>query len=154
MTKAKMPVVIRPLTRADYTAWRGLWTAYLAFYGTSVTETVAQTTFDRLTGDAPGEFHARFAVEGDRAVGLVHYLFHRHCWRIENACYLQDLYTDASVRGRGVGRALIEAVYAEADAAAAPHVWWLTQHFNSEARRLYDRVGRLSDFIRYDRPPA
>jgi len=154
VTKARLPVGLRPLTRADYPAWRGLWSAYLAFYGTSVPEDVAQTTFARLTGDDPGDFNARLAILDGRPVGLVHYLFHRHCWRIENVCYLQDLYAEPAVRGQGVGRALIEAVYAEADAAGAPRVWWLTQHFNEEARRLYDRLGRLSDFVKYDRAPA
>ena len=75
--------------------------------------------------------------------GLAHYLFHRHGWRIENVCYLQDLYADPEVRGTGIGRALIEAVYAAADAAGAPSVYWLTQEFNATARRLYDRIGTL-----------
>ena len=67
-------------------------------------------------------------------------------------CYLQDLYADPDVRGSGVGRALIEAVYAAADAANAPSVYWLTQDFNHQARKLYDRIGVLTPFIRYNRP--
>jgi GNAT superfamily N-acetyltransferase len=78
-------------------------------------------------------------------------MFHPHCWKVEPVCYLQDLYADREVRGRGVGRALIEAVYAAADAAGAPSVYWLTQEFNTEARRLYDRIGRVTPFIRYNR---
>ena len=85
-------------------------------------------------------------------MGLVHYLFHRHCWREENVCYLQDLYADPEVRGKGIGRALIEAVYAAADAAGAPSVYWLTQDFNHTARKLYDRIGTVTPFIKYARP--
>ena len=79
------------------------------------------------------------------------YLFHRHCWKIENVCYLQDLYADPSARGMGVGRALIEAVYEQADAAGAPSVYWMTQEFNHTARQLYDRIGQLTPFIKYQR---
>ncbi|WP_085877421.1 GNAT family N-acetyltransferase [Roseisalinus antarcticus] len=149
-----MPVEIRPLTAADRSAWQGLWTAYLEFYGTAVPQEVQDTTFARLMGRDAQDFHARLALVDGRPVGLVHYLFHRHCWRIENVCYLQDLFADPSVRGQGVGCALIEAVYAEADAAGAPNVYWLTQDFNTNARWLYDRVGRLTSFIKYERAPT
>lgn len=84
-------------------------------------------------------------------MGLVHYLFHRHCWKVENVCYLQDLYVDPAARGTGLGRALIEAVYAAADANGTPAVYWMTQHFNDAGRRLYDRIGKLTPFIRYSR---
>ena len=97
------------------------------------------------------EFHALVLERDEGLGGLVHFLFHRHCWRVENVCYLQDLYVDADLRGRSRGRALIEAVYAAADDAGCPSVYWLTQHFNAPGRRLYDRVGRLTPFIRYDR---
>ena len=84
-------------------------------------------------------------------IGLVHYLFHRHCWRVENVCYLQDLFAAPEARGKGVGRALIEAVYAKADEAGSPNVYWLTQDFNHTARQLYDRIGTLTPFIKYQR---
>ena len=71
----------------------------------------------------------------------MHYIFHRHGWQIEDVCYLQDLYVAPEARGRGAGRPLIEAVYAAADAAGGPNVYWLTEETNATARRLYDRVG-------------
>jgi len=143
---------IRPLTAADEADWRRLWTGYLEYYESSVTEEVYQTTFARLLGDDPQDFHGLIAEADGVPVGLTHYLFHRHAWKVEKVCYLQDLYTDPSVRGTGAGRALIEAVYAAADAAGCPSVYWLTQDFNATARRLYDRVGCLTPFIRYNRP--
>ena len=146
-----MSLVVRPLARADEAEWRRLWTAYLDFYGTTVPEEVYRTYLERLLGDDPQDFSGLVAELDGRPVGLVHYLFHRHGWRIENVCYLQDLYADAEVRGRGVGRALIEAVYAAADAKGCPQVYWLTQDFNAEARKLYDRIGVLTPFIKYQR---
>ena len=143
---------IRPLTRNDEAEWRRLWRAYLAFYETELPEEIYASYFERLLGDDPQDFHALVAEKEGRLVGLTHYLFHRHGWKIENTCYLQDLYADPDVRGTGVGRALIEAVYSAADAEGAPSVYWLTQDFNDQARKLYDRIGVLTPFIKYARP--
>lgn len=149
-----MPVEIRPLQAADFAAWQGLWAEYLAFYGTSVPEAVFASTFGRLLGDDQRDFNALLAVQDGTPVGLVHFLFHRHCWRIENVCYLQDLYASPSVRGTGVGRQLIQAVYAAADQSGIQNVYWLTQDVNHAGRQLYDRVGTLTNFIKYQRPAA
>lgn len=144
-------LTIRPLCAADREEWDRLWTGYLDYYETAVPPEVRDATFARLLSGAPGEFCALVAVIGGRPVGLAHYLFHRHCWRIEDVCYLQDLFTDQDLRGRGVARALIEAVYAAADARGAPAVYWLTQEFNYRGRMLYDQVGARTPFIRYNR---
>lgn len=147
-----MSFTIRPLRASDEAEWRRLWTGYLTFYESSVGEDVYQSTFARLLGDDPQDFTGLVAeTEDGKLIGLVHYLFHRHCWKVENVCYLQDLYADPDVRGTGVGRALIEAVYAAADAAGNPTVYWLTQDFNANARKLYDRIGTLTPFIKYNR---
>lgn len=147
-------VTIRPLAATDEREWRRLWTAYLEFYESSVGEEVYRTTFARLlqgNAGADSEFRGLIAEVDGRPCGIVHFLFHRHCWRVENACYLQDLFADPDVRGKGIGRALIEAVYEAADAAGAPGVYWLTQEFNTTARTLYDRIGKVTPFIKYTR---
>ena len=146
------PITIRPLAREDEAAWRKLWTDYLTFYKSTVPDAVYDATFARLLGDAPEDFNAFVAEQDGELVGLVHYLFHRHCWRIENVCYLQDLYATPEVRGQGVGRKLIEAVYAAADAAGAPSVYWLTQDDNMTAQQLYDRIAKKTNFVKYQRP--
>lgn len=152
MTTANPPVAIRPLARADYDAWAGLWTAYLAFYETSVPPAVYSMTFKRLLGDDPRDYTCFVAEQDGVLVGLTHYLFHRHAWKLTDVCYLQDLFVAPAVRGTGAGRALIEAVYAAADAQGAPNVYWMTQEFNAKGRQLYDRVGELTPFIKYQRP--
>lgn len=146
-----MTQIIRPLRPADEAEWRALWSEYLAFYKTSVPEVVYASTFARLLGNDPQDFSCLIAEVDGKPVGLAHYLFHRHGWKIENVCYLQDLYVAPTARGTGTGRALIEAVYAAADAAGAPAVYWLTQDFNHTARKLYDRVAKVTPFIRYSR---
>lgn len=145
-------LLIRPLEAADEDQWRVLWTAYLHFYETDVSDDVKAETFRRnLSPDHPDQ-NAFVAVSDGALVGLVHYIYHAHNWRLEPVCYLQDLFTAAEVRGQGAGRALIEAVYAAADANGTPSVYWLTQDFNATARQLYDRIATLTPFIKYQRP--
>ncbi len=146
-----METIISPLRHADEAEWRRLWTGYLEFYETAVSEEVYQTTFARLCDHDHRRQNGLIARQEGRAVGLVHYIFHPHNWRIEDVCYLQDLYADPDVRGTGVGRKLIEAVYAAADANGTPSVYWMTQDFNETARRLYDRIATLTPFIKYQR---
>ncbi len=145
-------ITIRPLQVGDETEWRRLWTLYLEFYESSVSEEVYLTTFARLLSGENNEFAGFIALADHKPVGITHYLFHRHCWRTENVCSLQDLYVDQDLRGTGLGRALIEAVYEAADEAGCPSVYWHTQHFNEVGRRLYDRVAELTPFIMYRRP--
>ena len=147
-----MSVAVRPLKDSDKSEWHRLWRDYLAFYETTLPPEIYETYFARLLGDDPQDYHGLIATVDDAPVGLTHYVFHRHGWKIENVCYLQDLYADPNVRGQGVGRALIQAVYDAADAAGARDVYWLTQDFNTTARQLYDRIGTLTPFVKYARP--
>jgi GNAT superfamily N-acetyltransferase len=144
-------VAVRPLAPDDEPAWRALWRAYLAFYETDLPKAVYRTTFDRLTDPAFTDLHGLVALDDGRPIGLAHYIFHRHGWQIEDVTYLQDLYVEPGTRGTGAGRALIEAVYAAADTAGRPNVYWLTQVDNVTARRLYDRIGTATPFIKYKR---
>lgn len=144
-------LVIRSLRAEDEPQWRRLWTGYLEYYESSVSEEIYRSSFARMLSQQDNEFRGLIAVLDGKPVGLVHYLFHRHGWKIENVCYLQDLYVDKTIRGTGAGRALIEAVYARADEAGCPSVYWLTQHFNEVGRQLYDRIGKQTPFIVYNR---
>ncbi|MBO3758193.1 GNAT family N-acetyltransferase [Ciceribacter sp. L1K22] len=140
---------IRPLQAADEAEWRRLWKAYLAFYETELPEEIYASTFARLMGGGANEYRGLLALVDGKPVGLAHYLFHRSCWHIDNVCYLQDLFADPDVRGVGIGRALIEAVYEKAQAEGSKEVYWMTQEFNATARRLYDRIAEKTPFIVY-----
>ena len=146
-----MTLQIRPVETGDKPAWVPLWRDYLAFYETTLPDTVYDVTFARLTSAAHPDQNGLIALRNGRAVGVVHYIYHPHNWREEKVCYLQDLFAAPTARGTGVGRALIEAVYARADADGCPSVYWLTQDFNAQARKLYDRIGTLTPFIKYIR---
>jgi len=139
---------------SDWLAWKRLWADYLEFYESPGTISTADTTFERLLDDDPKDFSCIVAELDGRLVGFAHYLFHRHNWHINNVCYLQDLFAEPNVRGRGIGRALIEAVYAKADLNQSSGVYWMTQQSNLSAQQLYDRIATKTDFIKYQRPAA
>ena len=146
-----MTVLIRPLAAADRPAWGPLWQGYLDFYRTELSDDVTEITWARLL-DPAEDMHCLVAEDAaGEMIGIVHYLYHRVTWAIADRCYLEDLYVAETARGAGAGRALIEAVYAAADKRGADQVYWLTQDFNEAGRRLYDRVGRLTPFIKYQR---
>jgi GNAT superfamily N-acetyltransferase len=147
-------ILVRPLESADHAEWRRLWTAYLVFYKATVPEDVYATTWKRLF--TAGEFEPKgfLALVDGKPAGLVHYLYHRSCWSLVNNCYLQDLFADPEVRGKGVGAALIEAVQKEAAKIGVANVYWMTHETNATARKLYDRVARKTGFIEYDLLPG
>jgi GNAT superfamily N-acetyltransferase len=122
-----MAIEVRPARREDHDAWRPLWDGYNEFY----------------------ERSCLVAVEGGALVGLAHIIFHRNTTMAGPVCYLQDLFARADMRGRGVGRALIEAVYARAREAGAPRVYWHTHETNVTAMRLYDAVADRPGFVLY-----
>lgn len=146
-----MAIAVKPIRHQDEAVWRSLWTGYLDFYHSEVSEHVYQSTFQRLLTEGDYEPSGLIAWDGDVALGLVHFMYHRHCWRLENVCYLQDLFATPEARGKGVGRALIEAVYAQADEAGCPVVYWMTADDNDTARHLYDRIATKTAFIKYQR---
>lgn len=147
-----MKIEIKPVMPQDKPKWAQLWYEYLDFYDTTLPLPVYDATFENFFSDDPYSPNCLLAWQDGAPVGLVHFLFHQHCWRPEGACYLQDLYTSDLLRNRGIGRALIEAVYKAADARKIPYVYWMTQDFNAEARRLYDKIGQSTAFVKYQRP--
>lgn len=145
-------LTIRAITRQDYDRWLPLWDGYNAFYGrsgaTALPADVTASTWSRFF-DAYEPVHALVAESGGTLLGLAHYLFHRTTTAIAPLCYLNDLFTADAARGKGVGRALIEAVYDEARRAGSPRVYWQTHETNTVAQALYDKVAERSGFIVY-----
>ena len=141
-------VTIRAATAADFEVWLPLWRGYQTFYKTDIPQSTTAVTWQRLL-DPAEPMHVALAVAGGAVVGLVHYIEHRSCWTTGNYMYLQDLFVDPAVRAQGLGRALIEHVYAEAAARGCARVWWLTHESNTDAMVLYDRVADKSGFVQY-----
>ncbi len=142
-----MSFSIRPITASDETGWRVLWRDYLEFYGTGVSETVTQTTFDRLIEDE--RVFALVAEEAGELIGLVHCILHPVTWSMELTCCLEDVYVSESARGSGAGRKLIEQVYEEAKKRSCNSVYWHAHENDARVRKLYDKVATLTGFVHY-----
>lgn len=141
-------MIIEPLGPESYEAWLPLWQGYLTFYRATLPEATTQESFRRML-DASEPTHGALAIVDGQALGLVHWIFHRSNWSTGDYCYLQDLYVAEAARGKGLGRALIEHVYAEAARQGASRVYWLTHETNQTAMQLYDRVADRSGFVQY-----
>ena len=146
-----MSVIIRSLEAKDSAKWSSMWTEYLKFYDSEVTIDIHEMSFTRVIDPNQKVQNCLVAERNGNLIGLVHFIYHAHNWKIEDVCYLQDLFVDPKARGQGVGGALIEKVYAMADLNGTPSVYWMTQDFNVNARVLYDRIGNLTPFIKYSR---
>jgi GNAT superfamily N-acetyltransferase len=144
--------IIRPIAINDYDQWLTLWDGYNTFYGrsgeTALPEEVIRTTWKRFF-DPTEPVYALVADNNGELIGLTHYLFHRSTIAIEPTCYLQDLFTTEAARGKGVGRALINAVYEQAKLAGSARVYWQTHETNHTAMQLYNKVAEKSGFLVY-----
>ena len=146
--------LVRPILQTDFDAWKPLWDGYNAFYGrqgtTALADEISHITWQRFF-DPNEPVFALVAESGGVLLGLTNYLFHRSTTRIELTCYLQDLFTLPTERGRGVGRALIEGVSQAAHGAGVKRLYWQTHESNAAGRQLYDKVAQHLGFIVYSR---
>jgi GNAT superfamily N-acetyltransferase len=147
--------LIRPVQLSDFPRWKPLWDCYNAFYGrkgeTALPEATTQMTWSRFF-DAYEPMNALVADHSGELLGLAHFIFHRSTVSIAPTCYLQDLFTLESARGKGVGRALIEQVYQRATQAGSQRVYWHTHESNETAIKLYNKVAEKSGFVVYRKP--
>ncbi len=145
-------MIIRDLEPTDRVQWEALWAGYLEFYKSSLAPEVTSATFARLIDRSEPMFS--LVAEDEQThdlIGMVNCVIHRSTWSQQNYCYLGDLFTSPVARKRGVGRALIEAVYARADELKLPRVYWMTHETNETARKLYDSLATNSGFVQYRR---
>jgi GNAT superfamily N-acetyltransferase len=147
-----MTIRIRPLAARDKADWLPLFKGYIEFYKATVADDIIEATWQRMIAHEP-DFHVGLVAvnDDDRPVGIAHILFHRSTWSKTHYCYLEDLFVAPNLRAGGIGRALIEAVYREADARGCSRTYWMTQEFNYRARGLYDQMATKTPFVQYRR---
>jgi GNAT superfamily N-acetyltransferase len=146
-----MTLIIRPVTAADYEAWLPLWQGYQMFYQVALPAEVTAETWRRFL-DPLVPVYALVAEQDGALLGLAHYLFHHTTWSIGPYCYLNDLFTSSAARGRGIGRALINAVADRAREAGAARYYWTTHETNLQAQALYNTLAATDGFLRYRMP--
>lgn len=140
--------MIRQLTKEDKQQWTRLWRGYQDYYEVDLTSGEDDLFARLLNPPKEGPFCLVYEEEG-KLLGLAQYLFHAMTWSLAPRCYLNDLYTLPESRGKGVGEQLLRAVAQAAKQGGASQYYWLTQDFNHGARKLYDKVGNVTPFIKY-----
>ncbi len=140
-------VKVREAKAEDYEAWLRLWNGYLSFYGTGLDEAVTLATWRRVLS-ADSTLFCRLAETEQGVVGFAICVLHEGTWVTQPLCYLEDLFVDDAARGKGAGRALIEAIINEAREKGWSKVYWVTREGNP-ARALYDKLAVVDDYVRY-----
>lgn len=142
-------ISVAPLSAEDRAVWEELFAGYNAFYGRTWPADFYEQAWLEFRRDE--RIHALGARLDGRLVGITHFLVHPSTTS-GDVCYLQDLFTAPGARGKGVARALIQAVAEWARGQGCPRLYWHTQQHNETARRLYDQVAEFKDFIVYSMP--
>lgn len=142
-------LTVRPLAAHDRSTWDELWDIYLDFYGSSVSDETTELTWQRVLRRERGMGGIVACWDGE-VVGFAHHVIHPHTWGTGDVCYLEDLVVHPDHRGKGVGRALIEALELRAREQGCDSVYWITEGDNEVARRLYDGVATLTPYVRYE----
>ena len=141
-------VSIRPLISADYEVWKKLWRGYIEFYEATIPDEQFDITWERLMDPEYNQHGIAVLLDG-KVEGITHYSFQNSTWAPVNYCYLEDLFVNPEVRGKGLGRALIDAVLVEAKAAGSSRLYWNTDRTNETARKLYDSYVQESGKVQY-----
>ena len=146
-----MTLTIRAIEEKDKDQWLKLWAGYLEFYKSTISPEQTELTWKRLIKNEQKMFG--FVAESEEGViGFTHCLFRPSTWTETDYCYLEDLFVDPTIRGKGVGRALMEKVVELAKEKKSKRVYWTTQEFNKTARVLYDSITPVSEFVQYRLP--
>jgi len=146
-----MTLTIRAIEEKDKDQWLKLWAGYLEFYKSTISSEQTELTWKRLINNELKMFG--FVAESEEGViGFTHCLFRPSTWTETDYCYLEDLFVDPNIRGKGIGRALINKVVELAKEKKSKRVYWTTQEFNKTARVLYDSITPVSEFVQYRLP--
>jgi len=142
-------VVVRPVEPADREAWAPLFAAYREFYDLEEEPQVVDRVWGWLN-DRAHELNALVALVDQEVVGFAHHRFYVRPSEGSCGLFLDDLYTLPVVRGRCVGRALINRLAELAGQHGCAKVRWVTAPDNVTAQRLYDDMADRTDWLTYD----
>jgi GNAT superfamily N-acetyltransferase len=144
-------ITVREISEGDKSSWLPLWRGYIKFYEADLAESQNELTWKRLLDNEYNSFGLVAEING-KVSGIVHYSFQTSTWAPDNYCYLEDLFVDPVIRGKGIGRALIDAVAEIAIKAGSTRLYWNTDATNETARKLYDSYIEESGKVQYRIP--
>ncbi len=144
-------VEIRAVAPEEYEELLPMIAAYQRFYeAPDIDEARNREFFRRFL--APSEVGMLLAAREDgRLVGYACLYWHFTSVDARETVLMNDLFTDPDERGRGIGRALIEASAEIARERGAAHLQWATAPDNHTAQRLYDSMtSHRDEWVEYE----
>ena len=142
---------VAPIADAEYEDLLPLISAYQRFYAVAeVDEERNRGFFRRFL--APSEDGLLLGARAEGAlVGYACLYWHFGSLEACETVLMNDLFVAPAWRGRGIGRALIDAAAEVARERGAPYLEWSTAPDNETAQRLYDSTGaRRSEWVSYE----
>ncbi|MBJ7281001.1 MAG: GNAT family N-acetyltransferase [Rhodoluna sp.] len=144
-----MNITVRQIAVEDRSSWLELYHAYLKFYESEPVESSTELLWNRLTKAEP-KIQGLVAESNGEIVGIAHFHYQLSTWSDTLHCYLEDLYVSEEARGKGLATALIAEVRKFAIEHECSELFWITKESNQTARKLYEKVAAVSDFVRYE----
>jgi len=124
-----MTLIIRAIEEKDKDQWLKLWAGYLEFYKSTISPEQTELTWKRLINNELKMFG--FVAESEEGViGFTHCLFRPSTWTETDYCYLEDLFVDPNIRGKGIGRALMNKVFELAKEKNSKRVYYIIIYKN------------------------
>lgn len=102
-----------------------------------------ENSVERMRQDGFGEqpvFGFFVAEENQKVVGTAIYYYRYSTWK-GKALYLEDLVVSARYRGKGYGKALLDAIVQQAKADDCKQVRWQVLDWNQSAIDFYKSIG-------------
>jgi GNAT superfamily N-acetyltransferase len=143
---------IRLAEDRDRAAFETLWAGWQMHMGGRVPPEVTALSWRKIVTPGSG-LEALLAFANEEAAGFGIVSRTPFAWTGEDILYLQDLFVAGHMRGRGVGAALLKAIYAHADAAGASQVFWMVDDGDPGLEAFYDRHALRTPYRRYTRWP-
>jgi GNAT superfamily N-acetyltransferase len=144
-------IEIAPVSAAEFERLLPLIAAYQRFYEVEEIDEERNRNFFRRFLSPSDEGMLLGARDGDEILGYACLYWHFSSTQAVETVLMNDLFVSTAARGRGVGRALIEASATVARQRGAAHLEWSTAPDNHTAQRLYDSTGaERSEWVSYE----
>jgi GNAT superfamily N-acetyltransferase len=143
-------VEIRPACTEEIEEMLPLIRAYCRFYDTEPNDDGLREMFRTLITD-PSQGAVFIARDDGRAVGFATVDWKWSSLKAARIGYLEDLFVDPEVRGKGIADALLEACAERCRELGMPAMEWQTAPDNHRAQKVYNRTGAGFDtYLEYD----
>jgi len=136
-----MTMTVRPAAAGDEAEVLRLIKALAAYEREPDAVAATEASLRETLFGPEARVHALLAEAAGRPVGLALWFLTYSSWTGRPTLYLEDLFVEATVRGRGIARRLMAELAREAQARGCARMDWAVLDWNVEAMAFYGRIG-------------